>query len=355
VTEYRSVLERAGANAPAPDLHLERILRRRDRRRRSQRIAAGAVGIAVFLAAVSIVLDPAWMGRTTTTTASPSAVGGVPATDYLIDLSTGVMTPLPESIAGSGDLSGDYAVSPDGSKLAYVGRAGDGANVDGPRQIFVANLDGTEAEQVTDGTAVEEPAWSPDGSKIAYVARGIGGSRNVFLLDLVSGASTQITFGEGCCNGPPSFSPEGSIVYSVGREVRMISLAGAGERLVASLDGDTSDAQLSPDGSHLSYLCGYRDLCVANSDGTDDRVLVPAERLEHPASLAEVLGRTSWSPDGTRIAYWEFHSLRVFVVDVATGEVTGVASGGSPVWVDDHTLIVSPDRCLGPQSEGCGG
>jgi hypothetical protein len=55
VTEYRSVLERAGSNAPPPDLQLERILRRRDRKRRNQRIAAGVVGIAIFVAAVWIV------------------------------------------------------------------------------------------------------------------------------------------------------------------------------------------------------------------------------------------------------------------------------------------------------------
>ena len=55
MSEYRAVLERAGLNAPTPDLDLERILRRRDRKRRNQRIAAGVVGIAVFVAAVLIV------------------------------------------------------------------------------------------------------------------------------------------------------------------------------------------------------------------------------------------------------------------------------------------------------------
>jgi hypothetical protein len=55
VNEYRSVLERAGSNFAPLDLELESILRRRDRKRRNQRIAAGVVGIAVFVAAVWIV------------------------------------------------------------------------------------------------------------------------------------------------------------------------------------------------------------------------------------------------------------------------------------------------------------
>lgn len=55
MTDYRSVLERAGSHAPSPDLDLERILRRRDRKRRNQRVAAGVVGLAVFVAVVLIL------------------------------------------------------------------------------------------------------------------------------------------------------------------------------------------------------------------------------------------------------------------------------------------------------------
>jgi len=61
-----------------------------------------------------------------------------------------------------------------------------------------------------------------------------------------------------------------------------------------------------------------------------------------------------WSPDGTRIAFWEFQS-DVFVVDIATGEKTDVTHRANPVWLDDHTLIVKADRCWGPGWSGCGG
>jgi hypothetical protein len=70
VTEYRSVLERAGSNAPPLDLQLERILRRRDHRRRNQRITAGFVGLAVFVATVWIVTTGGPFDRTQTPAAS---------------------------------------------------------------------------------------------------------------------------------------------------------------------------------------------------------------------------------------------------------------------------------------------
>jgi hypothetical protein len=63
VNEYRSVLERAGSAFAPLDLELESILRRRDRKRRSQRIAAGVVGIAVFVAAIWIVTSGASSDR----------------------------------------------------------------------------------------------------------------------------------------------------------------------------------------------------------------------------------------------------------------------------------------------------
>jgi hypothetical protein len=51
-----------------------------------------------------------------------------------------------------------------------------------------------------------------------------------------------------------------------------------------------------------------------------------------------------WSPDGTRIAYFNqapgLTGDKVFVVDVATGETTFVAEGFVGEWLDDHTLII---------------
>jgi hypothetical protein len=79
MNEYRSVLERAGSNFAPLDLELESILRRRDRKRRNQRIAAGVVGIAVFVAAIWVVSSVSSLDRNQT---SPGPAGEVtgPAT-----------------------------------------------------------------------------------------------------------------------------------------------------------------------------------------------------------------------------------------------------------------------------------
>ena len=55
MSDPRSLLERESRRFIQPDGAFERLVRRRDRKRRNQRIAAGVVGIVVFVAAVWIV------------------------------------------------------------------------------------------------------------------------------------------------------------------------------------------------------------------------------------------------------------------------------------------------------------
>ena len=285
----------------------------------------------------------------------------VPKPDYLFDLDTGEKTPLPESIVGTEDLTAGYAVSPDGSEVAYYGGA------DGGAQVFVANLNGTHVRQITSNGSARliwsgSPGWSPDGTKIAYIGHVHGGvSRKGFVIDLASGVTTQVTFETREVEGI-QFSPDGSsILYTTSelpngggtRAIRIVPVTG-GEASTLETGTRTSDswpipadAQLSPDGSLLSFICAPGpDLCLANADGSDTRVL---------ASADDAIMSARWSPDGTRVAYWVFHSLDVWVMDVATGVASHVTQGAQPVWLDDHTLIVQQDRCPGPQSTGCGG
>jgi Tol biopolymer transport system component len=345
----RDLLVGVGKRYELPEPAFERLVLRRDRKRRNNRIAAGIVGIAVFVAAVWIVTSVGSVDRPQTpavpggaeTGPTPAPPGGTGRVPYLIDLNTGELTPLPTSIAGG--LG--FQVSPDGTMVTYV------SDVEGYGQVYIASLDGTDVQQVThsqtNGPGIPDfPDWSPDGTAIAYVSGVEGdGIRSVFVFDLATGETSRVTKEKTPGLGAlfPQFSPDGaSIVYEGyrgdGYGVRSVPVTGGKSTLL--LGGGKNDVwasfpTFSPDGSALAVRCyGPRleGICIADADGTNLRELVS------DPSVYKDLSGLEWSPDGTRIAYTNL--ARVFVVDVATGETTFVDEGIADDWLDDHTLII---------------
>jgi Tol biopolymer transport system component len=357
MTDPGSILEREMNRVEPLPFTLDGFMRRRDRKRRNQRILAGVVGIALFMVPVALIAVLSTRDRTSTP--AGRNVSSVPKVDYVIDLNTGEMTPLPRSIIGTRAENwpaGEYAVSPDGSKLAYSGSAGPGLG-----QIFIASLDGTGVRrQVTDDPeGASSPAWSPDGTKIAY--EGIGNQSvhapvALFVLDVATGESTQIVESTRIVSfegpGPPyplspQFTPDGSsLIYTDGSdrhlEVRTVPVGGGKSELLVGAGGGSTGAwngTLSPDGSLLTFLDGgpydpEARRWVASADGTERRLLpgvygIPC--MSNPAG--------TWSPDGGRIVCRE--ASRIVVIDIATGDASPVAVGREAIWLDDHTLLVS--------------
>jgi hypothetical protein len=117
MADIRTLLERGYANATPPPDGFERMLRRRDRRRRNQRIAAGVVGIAVFVAAVWIVTNGLSFDRARTPAApGPKETGPAetgPLTGYTGDpFSVGFGGLPPESATPSEPFPGEAIWTP---------------------------------------------------------------------------------------------------------------------------------------------------------------------------------------------------------------------------------------------------
>ena len=328
-------------------------------------VGALTVSAAVWIVATGGPFDSTQLAATGPT--GPPALA-VPNVDYVIDLDTGVMTSLPEAIVESlGGGERQYAVSPDGSRLAYVETGDD--NPGPPRerddQIFIAGIDGTGVRQVQYVRQVTHapngagsPAWSPDGTRVAYEAIDSGHLLGLYLLDVASGESTRITgvnvdyqrAGD-LDHRParplePQFTPDGSsLVYTGGSNGHPViwtvpvaggentPLIGPGWNLRAAENGS-----LSPDGSLVTFLGsqfgGPGGRWVTNTDGTNRRLLPTVYGI---ACRSTPTG--TWSPDGSRIVCSE--ASKVVVLDIATGAATPVADGRRAIWLDDRTLVVS--------------
>jgi hypothetical protein len=72
----RASVERAAERFTVPEGAMDRLIRQRDRKCRNERIAAGVVGIAVFVAAVWIVTSVGSFDRTQTPAVPGGAVTG---------------------------------------------------------------------------------------------------------------------------------------------------------------------------------------------------------------------------------------------------------------------------------------
>lgn len=313
---------------------VERFDDYRDRKQRNRRRGALVAAAAIALVAVVLVLvvRPGESATTPAGTGPPLTAPDVPD-DYVIDLNTGVMTPLPASIDGW-----RYAVSPDGSTLAYVGAADDGSP-----QIFIADIDGTRVRQMThDLTSANWPTWSPDGTMIAH--EGFDKATDLFVLDVATGASTQIT-DEGGYLGPYQFMPDGSsLLYtytdpSSGSSVLgTVPVAGGKSTVLIGPNegmGSAWGGSLSPDGSLVTMMGNEIGgpgaiRFVANADGTEMRSISGGG--SNPAG--------TWSPDGSLIVCTNYAGDRILVVDIATGDASRVAEGRAAIWLDDHTLLV---------------
>jgi TolB protein len=318
------------------------------------------VGVVIVAALVVELLPDEHIERAATASADEQSEQLVTATaeplpvppPFLLDLATGEMTQLAESLADATDA---YVPSPDGTRLVYKQRLA------GSYPEVIANIDGSGVRTVESPKGLDTFAtrWSPDGTKLVYQEREDGTERfgNLVVEDLASGRRTQVTHlkpGSGASWWFlwPHFSADGrSVIFHFPRssdsaskfDVWSVPVTGGKPTLVLR---DASWPVPFPDGNSIAYVPGARglyedhSLAIADSDGSRPRILVETD---------EPLLWPSISPDGSKVAYTAStyavagDDNTIHVVNVATGEDTAVAKGSAAEWLDDDTLIINPE------------
>ena len=186
-----------------------------------------------------------------------------------------------------GDLHAPVAWRPDGRQLAFARRVR-GRHGSLLYDLYLVDADGGDLRRLTHSRRATAPSFSPDGLRLAFV--GVeGGTANLFVLDLATGAETRLTHFTG--------DVQLAVVRWHGDRIAFARFDAAGRRDVVVLD-------LASGALHVL------------TDGTaDDRGPV-------------------WRPDGTQLAYTSLRDRvpNVFVYDMATGRhrrVTYLATGAT--------------------------
>jgi Tol biopolymer transport system component len=253
---------------------------------------------------------------------------------YVLELATGALEPLAGVPPDSSALGA--AVSADGTRIAFD------AAVDGSRQVWVMDADGTDLERVTDEIEAIEPTWSPNERSVAYTGITTDGLRAIFVVDLGSGEARRVTSERSDVFGA-DWSPDGdSIVYQVehgeGWRLRSVDVR-SGKALTLCCDRPeslASDADWSPDGELLVF--GY----ATPEDNFALRTITPTGRHETPVPPLDPTryhGHPVWSPDRSQIAYQGAPGIWVLDLEAQADRMLDPEMWG-PVWLDHDTLIV---------------
>ena len=359
MSEYWDVLERELERLSPPRIPIDRLARRRDRKRRNQRLAAAVVGIAVSLLAIGTFIDALREGDGTGTSPSPTVEPiSEPSVLSLVDVSTGRARQVPESISTIPE-AGNFEVSPDGSSLAFDAQV----NADGIHEIFVGEVDGSNVHQLTSDVRVHarNPSWSPDSTKIVYEGRIYPDDGEIhddlFVLDVSTGITRPLRLELRAIPyidvHTPSFGPNGlKIVYTDfdperdSIDLRSVPVAGGQS---TPLVRRAAFGSISPDGRTLAYRrattipgigMGVQLKALGGTtpppNGGSDQVMGSLLQIDPSSSPA-------WSPSGRFVAHTDpviNSPRRIAVLDLVTGRVSRVGRGTEVAWLDDDTLIV---------------
>lgn len=314
MTDLRGSLERARSTFPPPDLPLERVLRRHDRRQRNRRLGAGLVagviafaGIALFVRTIALEPD--------VIPAGPVGNGSIVVRDggHLIAIGPDGQDPLPlvdvpfvaEGCPIDARCTADapYAWSADGTLLAFV--AGPNPR---PSSIYAIPADGGDPRLIAscDGPCTDM-AWSPRGHRLAFAA-----GNTITVVDVDAGERTEVRLApcaDYCVISPPS----------------------------------PVDLAWSLDGSRIASVSDYDTITVSAADGSSATMLVePRPNDPEPEDL-------TWSSDTTIVFSTQRMSSEetegIWSLDVTTAATMNLVDVGLRPSIINGNLV-APDGSL---------
>ncbi len=214
----------------------------------------------------------------------------------------------------------------------------------GNSEIFVMNADGSGQTNLTNNAAEDiRPSISGDGTKIAFSSNR-GGTYQIYVMNMDGTGLFQLTHNAGDSWRPTINQNAMRVAYDTGGDIHIINMDGTNDVNITNTNGlgNYLDENWSPDGLHIVYdghQEGNHELYIIGIAGDNPH------NISHNGAIDS---EPSYSPNGSRVVWISDRDVNNYLTDgyeIYTMNIdgTGIQRLTSNNTVDDGTPSFSPD------------
>ncbi len=162
--------------------------------------------------------------------------------------------------------------SPDGTRIAFT------SNRDGNPELYVMNKDGSGVRRLTNHPEIDTtPTWSPAGTQIAFTSDR-SGSPQIWVVDVDGLGLRRLSFETNADRATWSPAPYNEVAFTArtgpGYDIKVLNLASGETTQITFGDGSNESPAWAPNGRHLSFMStrsGRSQIFTVDRDGKNVR------------------------------------------------------------------------------------